>query len=65
MKLKIIIGIAIMIIIACIGAILLYFFTGNVSSKIPDNIIKECNVKADAIIDFAVTAAIDDMVVLM
>lgn len=47
MKLKIIIGIAIMIIIACIGAILLYFFTGNVSSKIPDNIIKECNVKEE------------------
>ena len=47
MKLKIVIGIAIIVIIACIGAILLYFFTGNVSSKIPEYIIKECKVKEE------------------
>lgn len=45
MKLKIVIGIIVLLVM--ISSIVLYFFIGNISSKVPEEIKKVCNVKEE------------------
>lgn len=47
MKLKLVIEIVIIVLLIMISTIVLHFFIGNVSSKVPEEIKKVCNVKEE------------------